>query len=165
MTTGLALLSQAAENANDSCLEPLCMFGQVLANIYPRADIPSELVQPYGGVGAARGGFERGAELGHPQCQTQLGSMYEHGLFGAQVDMSKSFRYYEFAAERGDAEAMLGLSRLYNADRHGPDDMEERAQRDVSHWLEDRGRNEDASFHWCEKAAEQGLDEALFLLG
>ena len=165
MITGLALLAQAAENASESYPEPLCVFGQILANIYPRADIPAELVQPYGGANAAKEWFERGAAYGHAKCHSHLGYMYEHGLFGVPVDMSNSFRYYEAAAHLGDAEGMLGLSRLYNEDRHGPDDTEDRMERDVSQWLIGLGRNEDASFLWCSRAAEQGLDEAIFLLG
>ncbi|KAI7851269.1 hypothetical protein BDC45DRAFT_516150 [Circinella umbellata] len=165
MITSLALLAQAAENSNKSYPEPICVFAQVLANIYPRADIPAELVQPYGGANAAKGWFERGAEFGHAKCHSQLGYMYEHGLFGVPVDMSQSFHYYESAAHLGDAEGMLGLSRLYNEDRHGPDDTEDRMERDVSQWLIGIGRNEDASYLWCSRAAELGLDEALFLLG
>ena len=165
MITGLALLAQAAENANETYPEPLCVFAQILANIYPRADIPAELVQPYGGANAAKGWFERGAAFGHAKCHSHLGYMYEHGLFGVPVDMSNSFRYYEAAAHLGDAEGMLGLSRLYNEDRHGPDDIENRMERDVSQWLIGLGRNEDASLLWCSRAAEQGLDEAIFLLG
>ncbi|KAI9249173.1 hypothetical protein BDA99DRAFT_524230 [Phascolomyces articulosus] len=165
MVTGLALLAQAAENANESYPEPICVFAQVLANAYPRADIPAELVQTYGGVSAAKEWFERGAALGHAKCHSQLGYMYEHGLFGVPVDMSKSFRYNEAAAQLGDAEGMLGLSRLYNEGCHGPGDTENRMERDVSQWLAGLGRNEDASFLWCQRAAEQGLDEALFLLG
>ena len=63
---------------------------------------------------------------------------------------------------------MLGLSRLYNRGCRGPNDMlteEERLARDVSGWLAATVRNEDAAFSWCQKAADRGLDEAMFLLG
>ncbi|KAI7877253.1 HCP-like protein [Lichtheimia hyalospora FSU 10163] len=168
MTTGLALLAQAADSANETCAEPLYVFAQVLANTYPRADIPSELVQSYGGVDAAMPTFERAAALGHAGAQSYMGYIYEHGLYGVSIDMAKSYEYYDKAAKEGhDASAMLGLARLYNGGTHGPDDFDEawRCEHDVSRWLEVTGRNEDASFYWCQCASEQELVDALYLLG
>lgn len=162
MTTGLALLAQAAEHATESSPEPVYTFAQVLANIYPKAEIPTELVEPYGGVHAAVRLFERAADWGHVKAQTQIGYIYEHGLYGAPVDYAKALLYYEKAARDGrDGDAMLGLSRLYNGGYHGPEDE------DMPGWstTTTTSRDEDASFQWCEKAAAQGIDKALYLLG
>ena len=168
ISKGLALLSQAAETATKEYPEPIFVFGQMLANIYPEADIPTELLQQYGGSNAILQTFERAAELGHIRAQTQLGSMYEHGIYGVSMDMEKAHDYYSRAAstDDGDPVAMLGLCRLYNCGIHGPEDNEEpqRLAQDISGWLVQTGRDEDESFKWCEKAANKGYADALFML-
>ena len=40
MSTGLELLSQAADGANELCPDPPYLFGLILTNTYPKADIP-----------------------------------------------------------------------------------------------------------------------------
>lgn len=113
--------------------------------------------------------IEHAAQLGYGPAQSRIAYIYEHGLYGAPMHFAKSFGYYDMAArEYNSPQAMLGLSRLYNRGCRGPADIlteEERLARDVSEWLSATTRNEDAAFRWCEKAADQGLDEAVFLLG
>lgn len=113
--------------------------------------------------------LEHAAQLGHPEAMTRIGYIYEHGLYGTPVHLAKSFGYYDVAScQHNEPLAMLGLSRLYNRGCHGPGDTvqeQERLVRDVSGWLAATARNEDAAFSWCQKAANLGLDEAMFLLG
>lgn len=167
MTTGLALLAQAAQHATDAHPESPFMFGQVLANTYPRADIPSELVLPYGGAHAAPHYWERAAAWGHPEAMTEMGWVHEHGLYEYPVDLAKAFNYYDKAAHHQSVGAMLGLSRLYNGGFEGPDDEPLHIAQDVSGWLDASTRNEDEAFRWCRRAVEQdnGFDKALYLLG
>ena len=127
------------------------------------------MVYRYGGEMAALRYFERSAQLGYSHAQARIGFIYEYGLYGAPMHLAKSFGYYDLAArEHSHPQAMLGLSRLYNRGCRGPNDIlteDDRMARDVSGWLQATLRNEDAAFSWCQKAADQGLDEAMFLLG
>ncbi|KAI8393696.1 uncharacterized protein BYT42DRAFT_551931 [Radiomyces spectabilis] len=167
MTAGLQLLYEAAGNATESCNEPPYVFALLLTNTYPKADIPSELVKPYGGANAAVNFFERAAQLAHVAAQTRLAYIYEHGLYGVPMNFAKSFTNYELAANAKDTDAMVGLSRLYNNGSHGPKDHDEEKRRasDESGWLINTNRDEDAAFMWCQRAADQESVEGLFLLG
>ncbi|KAI9497186.1 hypothetical protein BDB00DRAFT_18720 [Zychaea mexicana] len=169
MSSALELLSQAAERANEACPEPPYLFGLILTNTYPKADIPMEVIHRYGGELAALRYFEHAAQLGYSHAQSRIAFIYEYGMYGAPMHLAKSFGYYDLAAKQHKhPQAMLGLSRLYNRGCRGPNDMlteDERLARDVSGWLAATARNEDAAFSWCQKAADRGLDEALFLLG
>ncbi|KAF7730559.1 hypothetical protein EC973_001940 [Apophysomyces ossiformis] len=167
MTLGLALLYQATEQATEECPDAPYLFGLILTNTYRKAVIPMEVVQPYGGPFGATSYFERAAQLGHIDAQSRIGYIYEHGLYGVPMNFAKSFKYYTNAAHRGNAQAMLGLSRLYNRGSHGPNDEDEdrRLIQDESGWLASAEPNEDEAFHWCQRAADTGLDDAWFLLG
>ncbi|KAG0190511.1 hypothetical protein DFQ28_001950 [Apophysomyces sp. BC1034] len=167
MTVGLSLLYQATENATEACPDAPYLFGLILTNTYRKAVIPIEVVQPYGGAFGATAYFERAAQLGHVDAQSRIGYIYEHGLYGVPMNFAKSFKYYNNAANRGNAQAMLGLSRLCNRGSHGPNDEDEerRVAQDESGWIATTVRNEDEAFHWCQRAADAGLDDAWFLLG
>ena len=111
--------------------------------------------------------FERAAELGNLAAQSRIASIYERGEYGTEINIAKAHEYYVLAAKLGDAKAMLGLSRLYNGGRAGPEDneAEDGVVRDVSGWLQMTTKNEDKAFMWCQRAALQGLADAQFLLG
>ncbi|KAL0078074.1 hypothetical protein J3Q64DRAFT_1646196 [Phycomyces blakesleeanus] len=164
---GLQLLQRVIDMGSDEYSEPLYLFGLILTNTYPKVDIPQQLVEPYGGLYAAIVYFERAARSGHTEAQGRLGYIYEHGMYGVPVNLSKSVTNYEAAARNGNPQAMLGLSRLYNRGSHGPDDRDEktRLELDESGWLQANPRNEDLAFSWCQRAAEKGLADAMFMLG
>ncbi|OAD74979.1 hypothetical protein PHYBLDRAFT_181004 [Phycomyces blakesleeanus NRRL 1555(-)] len=161
---GLQLLQRVIDMGSDEYSEPLYLFGLILTNTYPKVDIPQQLVEPYGGLYAAIVYFERAARSGHTEAQGRLGYIYEHGMYGVPVNLSKSVTNYEAAARNGNPQAMLGLSRLYNRGSHGPDDRDEktRLELDESGWLQANPRNEDLAFSWCQRAAEKGLADAMW---
>ncbi|SAL96697.1 hypothetical protein [Absidia glauca] len=136
MTLALSTLHQATNDADESCPEPPYMFGLILTNTYPKADIPSQVVQQYGGILACLPYFERAVHLGYPPAHSTLGSILEHGLYGLRVNYAQCYLHYTEAAKRGDAQGMVGLSRLNNRGLHGPgDDTQRRLALDESGWL------------------------------
>jgi TPR repeat protein len=94
----------------------------------------------------------------------------EHGLYGLRVNYAQAYIHYTEAAKKGDARAMLGLSRLYNKGSHGSTDSDKasykrRVAEDESGWLVQWDPDEELAFSWCRNAADQGLAEAEILLG
>jgi TPR repeat protein len=123
-------------------------------------------VQQYGGILACLPYFERAVHLGYPPAHSTLGSILEHGLYGLRVNYAQCYLHYTEAAKRGDAQGMVGLSRLNNRGLHGPgDDTQRRIALDESGWLAQREPNEESAFYWCQAAAEQDSPEGEFLLG
>ncbi|KAI8338943.1 hypothetical protein BC941DRAFT_394266 [Chlamydoabsidia padenii] len=163
-------LHKASLDATESCPEPPYMFGQILSNTYPNMDIPRQVVEPYGGVLSSLPYFERAVQLGYAPAHSTLGYILEHGLYGVRVNYAQCYIHYNEAAKKGDAMAMVGLSRLNNQGAHGPTDndkasFEQRLALDESGWLEQREPHEESAFYWCHKAADQGLADAEALLG
>ncbi|CAO3587839.1 unnamed protein product [Absidia cylindrospora] len=169
MTLAIRLLHQATNDADEFCPEPPYMFGQILTNTYPKADIPSQVVEQYGGILSSLPYFEKAVQLGYPPAHSTLGSILEQGLYGLRMNYAQCHMHYNEAAKRGDAQGMIGLSRLNNRGVYGPgDDKDAFLQRltlDESGWLAQRQPNEEKAFYWCQKAADQELPEAQFLLG
>ncbi|KAI7872571.1 hypothetical protein BDF14DRAFT_1754764, partial [Spinellus fusiger] len=166
-TRGLELLHQTIAMTEDSYSEPLYLLGLLLTNTYPLVDVPKLLADHYGGAYAAVTYIERAARSGHHEAQSKLGYIYEYGMFGMPVHLAKSAASYYAAVKSGNAHAMLGLSRLLNHGSHGPENGEDRARfaLDVSGWALSHPRDEDGAFHWCQRASEKGLPEALSMLG
>ncbi|KAI8089374.1 uncharacterized protein BX664DRAFT_263346, partial [Halteromyces radiatus] len=169
MTLAISLLHDATNDADESCPEPPYMFGLILTNTYPKAEIPRQVVEQYGGVLASLPYFEKAVHLGYPPAHSALGNILEHGLYGLGVNYAQCYIHYTEAAKREDAQGMLGLSRLNNRGSHGPTDDKDLQQKrifsDESGWLAQREPNEESAFYWCQKAADLELSEAEFLLG
>lgn len=84
------------------------------------------------------------------------------------MNMAKAFILYDDAANNGrHLQSMLALSRLYNRGCHGPDDKDEqlRLQNDTSGWLASNLQNQEKAFYYCQRAANGGLPDALYVLG
>lgn len=126
------------------------------------------MVQQYGGVLSCLPYFERAVHLGYPPAHSTLGSILEQGLYGLRVNYAQCYIHYTEAAKRGDAQGMVGLSRLNNRGYYGPNDdkdFQQKLVQDESGWLAQRVPDEESAFYWCQKAAHQELPEAEFLLG
>ncbi|CAO3579577.1 unnamed protein product [Absidia cylindrospora] len=165
---GMNYLLSAVHHASNTCNEPPYALALILTNKYTKVSIPSELIESYGGVTKAREYMEKSANLGNIGAKNRLGHLYEHGSYGGSMDMAKAFIQYEEAAKQGHhLQSMLGLSRLYNAGCHGPNDQDEhyRLKNDTSGWLATHPKDEDQCFYWCQRAAKGGLPDALYLLG
>jgi TPR repeat protein len=57
--------------------------------------------------------FTKSADLGHVEANFRLGDAYEHGKLGCPCDSSLSVHFYNGAASRGHASAMLALCAWY----------------------------------------------------
>lgn len=75
-----------------------------------------------------------------------MAKVYRYGEFEQPLDLTTSFQYYEKAADRGQCESMLSLSKMY---------LEGQAVEP----------NEALAFKWCERSAASGYDHAEFALG
>ncbi|KAI8370803.1 hypothetical protein EDC96DRAFT_573455 [Choanephora cucurbitarum] len=166
----IQLLVRAAEKSTGSCPEAPYTLGLLLTDDYPNVTMPSELIQNYGGTFAAVAYFEHAADMGMSLAQFRLGYIYEMGLYGTRVNLTKAHSYYETAANTSNnGLAMLGLSRLYNHGVQAPPEQSERQavvfEADESGWIKSHPRDEDAAFKWCRLAADQRIPEACYLLG
>ncbi|CEP10660.1 hypothetical protein [Parasitella parasitica] len=166
----IQLLIKASEKSTGTCPEAPYTLGLLLTNDYPSINIPSELIQSYGGTFAAITYLEHAAEMGMSAAQCRLGYIYERGLFGTRINISKAYEYYELAANNdNNSYAMLGLSRICNQGVKVPAEqqMEQLAnfEQDESRWTKNQPRDEDAAFKWCHSAAKQNLADACYLLG
>jgi len=114
--------------------------------------------------------LQSAAAAGHPRAAALLGSLYEDGM-GMAKSLEEALRWYRFAAEREQPEAMAALGRLLLRER-GPEARESawkwlrqaalREDRDGQYhlgWLLDQpgaAYDDVAAFGWFIKAAGQG---------
>ncbi|TKA82863.1 hypothetical protein B0A55_00988 [Friedmanniomyces simplex] len=88
------------------------------------------------------------AELGHAQANLLMGQAYENGLYGCPRDPALSVHFYNGAATRGVAEAMMALCAWFMV---GAEPV--------------LGRDEGEAFAWAARAAEMGLPKAQYACG
>jgi len=111
------------------------------------------------------------ADAGHPRAETLLGRLYEEGR-GTEKDIAEAKRWYRFAVEHGESEAMAALGRLL-LNETGPDVrsmarqlFQQAAQLgdpDGQYYFgwtlmqaQDASRDEKQAYSWFVKAANQG---------
>ena len=83
--------------------------------------------------------FTQSAEFGHMEANFLMGSAYENGLYGCPRDAALSVHFYNGAATRGHAEAMMALTAWYMV---GAEPVLEKDEREA--------------YAWALKAAETG---------
>lgn len=92
--------------------------------------------------------YARAAQFGFAPSQYRLGSCYEYGLMGCQVDASSSIKWYSKAAEQGFPDAELALSSWYLSGSHGV-----------------LQQSDSDAFLWARKAADRGHPKAEYQVG
>ena len=75
--------------------------------------------------------FTQSAELGHVQANFIMGEAYENGLYGCPKDAALSVHFYNGAATRGHAEAMMALCAWYMV---GAEPVLEKDEREACEW-------------------------------
>lgn len=83
--------------------------------------------------------FTQAADLGHAEASFRMGDAYEHGKLNCPRDAALSVHFYNGAAQRGHAAAMMALCAWYFVG--APPVLE---------------KNEDEAYEWARRAAEQG---------
>ncbi|WPH02347.1 Hypothetical protein R9X50_00521000 [Acrodontium crateriforme] len=92
--------------------------------------------------------FTQSAELGHVQANYLMGQAYENGLYECPRDAALSVHFYNGAATRGHAEAMMALCAWYMV---GAEPVLE--------------KDEAEAYQWAKQAAEAGLPKAEYAVG
>ncbi|CAO3630035.1 unnamed protein product [Cunninghamella echinulata] len=165
---GLEYLTLAVKGATTECNEPPYVFALLLTQKYSKVVIPSEILNQFGSSSDVIGLLEQAADLGCIGAKNRAGHIYEHGSFGTPMNIAKAFTLYDDAANNGrHLQSMLALSRLYNRGCHGPDDKDEqmRLEQDTSNWFLNNPQNQEKAFYYCQRAANGGLPDALYVLG
>jgi TPR repeat protein len=92
--------------------------------------------------------YARAAQFGFAPSQYRLGSCYEYGLLGCQVDPSNSIKWYSKASEQGFPDAELALSSWYLSGSHGT-----------------LQQSDSDAYLWARKAADRGNAKAEYQVG
>ncbi len=95
--------------------------------------------------GSAMRGLIQRADEGALHAQRLLGDLYRTGSAGLQLDVDEAKRWYQRAAEQGDAGAMFSLAKLYSRKQSAVHEIEVQK--------------------WIQRAAEQGLPRAQYAWG
>ncbi|MFT4253051.1 MAG: peptidoglycan-binding protein [Caulobacter sp.] len=90
--------------------------------------------------------LRKAANLGMPKAQFILAKMYEEGEGGLKRDLTEARRWYERAAQGGDASAMHNVGLFASRGQGGP-------------------QNWTTAANWFRKAAEAGLVDSQFNMG
>ena len=89
--------------------------------------------------------FQKAAEQGDAEGQSNLGRMYDRG-FGVQQDFAKAMEWYQKAVDQGNAGGQHGMGRMYSIGQGVPQDYKK-------------------ALEWYQKAAEQGYANAQINIG
>ncbi|CAG8523102.1 853_t:CDS:2 [Funneliformis mosseae] len=142
----LIYLKSAATKANEDCPNGAYVYGMILAREWDKAEIPDQVVAP--DDHEAKEYIQRAANLGYVPALYKMGHCYEYATLGCQFDPILSVSYYKRAAEKGDVEADMALSKWYLCGAEG--------------YFE---QNEALAYEHAEKAANKGLAAAEFAMG
>ncbi|GBB93593.1 hypothetical protein RclHR1_00220027 [Rhizophagus clarus] len=142
----LIYLKSAAAKANEECPDGAYVYGMILAKEWDKVLIPDQVVAP--DDHEAKEYIQKAANLGHVKALYKMGHCYEYANLGCQFDPILSVSYYKRAAEKGDAEADMALSKWYLCGAEGYFDQ-----------------NEALAYEHAERAAITGLAAAEFAMG
>jgi len=138
---GVSWLKRAAERADEDNPHAL----HELAMLYENAQSTDVVIrdEPY-----ALQLLTQAANLGYKYSQHRLGSAYEYGTLGVQIDPRQSIAWYSRAAQQGEHQSEFALSGWYLT---GSEPL--LAQSDTEAYL------------WARKAAASGLAKAEYAMG
>ncbi|KAK5089879.1 hypothetical protein LTR05_000046 [Lithohypha guttulata] len=138
---GISWLKRAAEKADSDNPHAL----HELALLYENAQSTDVIVRD---ERYAMQLFTQAANLGYKYSQHRLGTAYEYGTLGAQIDPRMSIAWYSKAAAQNEHQSEFALSGWYLT---GSDPL--LAQSDTEAYL------------WARKAAQSGLAKAEYAMG
>lgn len=111
LARGLELIHSAADTADEDAPQGAFVYGMIIARDLPDVNIPEHMMQY--DVTVARQYIEKAAYLGFAKAQLKMGQAYELCQLGCDFNPALSLHYYGLAAQQGQPEACLGVSRWF----------------------------------------------------
>ncbi|KAF7727257.1 hypothetical protein EC973_007870 [Apophysomyces ossiformis] len=145
---GLEYLKKAADKEGRESAEPAFVLSCVYADDLEQVGLTGDPTFPSRNVPLAMYYLKKAEQLGLLAAWHQLGLVYQEGLLECKPDLTEAFHYFAKAAENGHEPAMVSLSYLYAQGIQG--------------YL---NPHSDMAFKWCQRAADQGLAQAEYILG
>ncbi|KAG8875798.1 hypothetical protein FRB97_004716 [Tulasnella sp. 331] len=156
--TAIALLRQAADQADVDVPQPAYVYGMLLLGEFDQADLPMPIIMstlppssssnPDPRQAEAKRCIERAAYLNFAPAQYKLGWAYEYAKLGLGFDPLLSVQYYSLASQQGETEADMALSKWFLCGSEGAFE-----------------KDEVLAVTFAEKAARKGLAGAEFAMG
>jgi TPR repeat protein len=111
----------------------------------------------------------KGASLGDPEFQDELGLLYENGTGGAPKDVTQARRWFRTAAAQDLEEAYLHLCESYaselDLDRGVLPSRGKDAPESPNMAIQSNKAALDEAFRWCERGGDLGLTHAAWYAG
>ncbi|OHE98514.1 hypothetical protein CORC01_06135 [Colletotrichum orchidophilum] len=108
---GLDLIREAADLSDEDAPQGSYVYGMLLAKDLPDIDVPEALLPA--DLPLAKMYIEKAAYLGFSKAQLKIGQAYELCQLGCDFNPAYSLHYYGLAAQQGQPEASLGVSRWF----------------------------------------------------
>ncbi|KAF6812566.1 chitin synthase activator [Colletotrichum sojae] len=108
---GLDLIREAADLSDEDAPQGSYVYGMLLAKDLPDIDIPEALLPI--DLPLAKMYIEKAAYLGFAKAQLKMGQAYELCQLSCDFNPAYSIHYYGLAAQQGQPEAALGVSRWF----------------------------------------------------
>lgn len=143
---GIRRIRFAADTADENAPQGAYVYGMLLARELPNITVP-ETILPVD-IYLAKQFIEKAAFLGFAKAQLKMGAAYELCLLGCDFNPALSLHYNALAAQQGEAEADMAISKWFLC---GYEDVFD--------------KNDELAFTYAKRAAQSGLPTAEFALG
>lgn len=143
---GLERIKAAADSSDEDAPQGAFVYGMLVGRELPDIYIPDSMLpnDPH----TAMVYVEKSAYLGFAKAQHKMGQAYELCQFGCEFNPSYSLHYYGLAANQGNAEAALGVSRWFLFGYEGV-----------------FKKNEELAYKYAQQASAQKLATGEFAMG
>ncbi|KAH9236259.1 hypothetical protein K456DRAFT_1833108 [Colletotrichum gloeosporioides 23] len=108
---GLDLIREAADLSDEDAPQGSYVYGMLLAKDLPDIEVPDALLPV--DLPLAKMYVEKAAYLGFAKAQLKMGQAYELCQLSCDFNPAYSIHYYGLAAQQGQPEAALGVSRWF----------------------------------------------------
>ena len=143
---GLDRIKAAADSSDEDSPQGAFVYGMLLGRELPDIYIPDSMLP--NNPQTAMVYVEKSAYLGFAKAQHKMGQAFELCQFGCEFNPSYSLHYYGLAANQGNAEAALGVSRWFLFGYEGV-----------------FKKNEELAFKYAQLASAQKLATGEFAMG
>lgn len=143
---GLERIKAAAASSDEDAPQGAFVYGMLVGRELPDIYIPDSMLPNDPTI--AKMHVEKSAYLGFAKAQHKMGQAFELCQFGCEFDPSFSLHYYGLAANQGNAEAALGVSRWFLFGYEGV-----------------FKKNEELAYKYAQQASSQKLATGEFAMG